>query len=319
MKSIINLGLALIVALSAFAGAAFADDYPNKPITIIVGYSAGGGTDIMARTVAPYLERALGPDAHVVIKNKPGAGGQIGFASVAHAKPDGYTLGTFNLPAALALTYSRNADYGVDSFDYLANVVSDPNTLVVPASSDIKSVDALVEAAKNSGAPMTVALSALGGNDHFAALEFSKAAGIDFNYVPFSGASQARNALMGGHVQVGTMALSQTVQFDEKLRVLTVFSDQPSAFAPDVPTAKSLGYDIEMGSLRGIVAPAGLPEAIKTRLISALKTAFDDPELQKTLKKQGNATRFVSGDAYRVLAQQYYQSAGQLWKESPWK
>ena len=157
---------ALALALSATAALA---DYPEKPIEIIVGYSAGGGTDVMARTVALFLEKELGEGASVVVKNIPGAGGQIGFTEVAQAAPDGYTLGTFNLPAALALTQDREAGYDVTSFSYLANFVEDPNTITVAASSPFRTLDALMEAAKAEPGAITLGLSSLGGNDHFAA------------------------------------------------------------------------------------------------------------------------------------------------------
>jgi len=127
------------LALSLFATAALAD-YPEKPIEVIVGYSAGGGTDVMARTVAKFLEQELGEGASVVIKNMPGAGGQIGFTEVAKATPDGYTLGTFNLPAALALTHDRQADYDVNSYTYLANFGEDPNTITVAAASPFQTL-----------------------------------------------------------------------------------------------------------------------------------------------------------------------------------
>ncbi|BBI64883.1 hypothetical protein HSBAA_61890 [Vreelandella sulfidaeris] len=186
----------------------------------------------MARTVAKYLEEQLGDGATVVVKNMPGAGGQIGFSALASASPDGYTIGTMNLPAALALTYDREADYDVDSFTWLANFVSDPNTLVVPKGSDIATVEDLIAHARDVQGKMPVGLSSLGGNDHFSAIQFAEAADIQLNYVPFNGAAQARSALMGGHVAMGTMAYSQTVGFEEELRVLAVLADERLEQAP---------------------------------------------------------------------------------------
>ncbi|WP_236638176.1 tripartite tricarboxylate transporter substrate binding protein [Mangrovicoccus ximenensis] len=188
----------------------------------------------MARTVGQFLEKELGTS--VVIRNEPGAGGQIGFTNTATAKPDGYTLGTFNLPAALALTYDRKAAYDAESFSYLANFVEDPNTFVVAADSPYQTLDDLLADARENPGAVTVGLSALGGNDHFAAILMQKAAGGEFTLVPFKGAANARTALMGGHVAAGTMALSQTASFGEELRVLAVLADERSDFAPDVPT-----------------------------------------------------------------------------------
>jgi tripartite-type tricarboxylate transporter receptor subunit TctC len=119
------VSLALALAMAPLAARA---EYPEKPVTIIVGYAAGGGTDILARTVAPYVEKYLGNNAKLVIKNVPGAGGQIGFTQVATAAPDGYTIGTFNQPAAAAMTLDRKADYAMDSFTYLVKSLDERHT-----------------------------------------------------------------------------------------------------------------------------------------------------------------------------------------------
>ena len=298
---------------------ALADDYPSKPINVVVGYAAGGGTDVMARTIASYLERYLDGDASVVVRNRPGAGGQIGFSDVAAARADGYTLGTMNLPAALAVTYDRHADYDADSFTWLANFVSDPNTLVVPADSDFHSLQDVIDAADEGQGRLNVALAALGGNDHFTAIMFANAGGIVLNEVPFNGASLARSAIMGGHVNMGTMAYSQTVGFEEELRVLAVFADERLEQAPDVPTAKEQGFDIEMGSFRGIVAPAGLPEDVRISLVTALAEVAQDAEFMATMERQGSPVQFTEGEAYQALAESQDEVARRIWETTPWK
>lgn len=298
---------------------ALADDYPSKPVNVVVGYAAGGGTDVMARTIASYLERYLDGDASVVVRNRPGAGGQIGFSEVAAARADGYTLGTMNLPAALAVTYDRHASYDADSFTWLANFVSDPNTLVVPADSDFHSLQDVIDAADERRGRLTVALAALGGNDHFAAIMFANAGGIELNEVPFNGASLARSAIMGGHVDMGTMAYSQTVGFEDELRVLAVFADERLEQAPDVPTAKEQGFDIEMGSFRGIVAPAGLPEDVRESLVTALAEVAQDAEFMAAMERQGSPVQFTEGEAYQALAESQDEVARRIWETTPWK
>ncbi|MCB1971688.1 MAG: tripartite tricarboxylate transporter substrate binding protein [Geminicoccaceae bacterium] len=311
-----TLAALMLVSLSATPALA---EYPEKPIEIVVGYSAGGGTDVMARTVAQFLEKELGEGAAVVVKNMPGAGGQIGFTEVASADPDGYTLGTFNLPAALALTYDRDADYDVDSFTYLANFVQDPNTIVVSATSDFQTLDDLIAAAKQDPGAITVGLSSLGGNDHFAANMMEQAAGVEFTLVPFKGASMARTAIMGGHVAAGTMTLSQTTSFPDELRVLAILDDERSTFRPDVPTASEQGYDIEMSSLRGIVGPAGLSPDVTERLLQALSAVNDNAEFQSMMAEQGNPLAFVAGDAFADVAKVQNSVAQTIWEETPWK
>src|SRR6056300_2092454 len=123
-------------AMILSAGAALAE-YPEKPIEVIVGYSAGGGTDVMARTTMPFIEKYLGNGASIVVKNMPGASGQIGITEVAQSEPDGYTLGTYNLPGMMARTLDRPSKISADSFTYLANFVNDPNVIVTSKNSGI--------------------------------------------------------------------------------------------------------------------------------------------------------------------------------------
>jgi tripartite-type tricarboxylate transporter receptor subunit TctC len=314
-KTFANL---LVVSVAAITTPAFAE-FPDKPIEIIVGYSAGGGTDVMARTVGKFLEKELGGSASVVVKNVPGAGGQIGFTNVSSAKPDGYTLGTFNLPTALALTHDRKADYGVQSFTYLANFVKDPNTIVVSAASSYNTLKDFLAAAKAKPGAVTVGLASLGGNDHFSAIMMQKAAGVSFAMVPFKGAALARTSLIGGHVQAGTMTLSQTTAYKDQIRVLAVLDDTRSPFRPDVPTAKELGYEVQMSSLRGIVGPAGLPKPVAERLQKALAAVNANPEFQAMMSKQGNPMAFAAGQDFSSLAKAQAEVARQIWETTPWK
>ncbi len=309
-------GFALTTALTPLLARA---EFPDKPIAVVVGYAAGGGTDVLARTVAPYVEKYLGGNAKLVIKNVPGAGGQIGFTQVASAAPDGYTIGTFNLPAAAAMTYDRKADYTMDSFTYLVNMVEDPSTLVVNKESPIKSVADLIAVARKEPGSITVGLASLAGNDHFAALEFAKSAGVELALVPFKGAAPARSALMGGHVKLGTMAFSQTSGFENELRVIGVFSAERMPQAPTIPTVKEQGVNVEMGSLRGFVGPAGIPPEIAKKLTAAFESAFADPSLKAALEKQGAPLRMLSGPAYKALSHQQSEVAKDIWTRVPWK
>lgn len=321
MKKLLGVSLAsaLVVSSAGFSQVASAENYPQKPIEIIVGYSAGGGTDVMARTTASHLEPLLGKDASVIVKNYPGAGGQIGFTKVATADPDGYTLGTMNLPAALALTYDRVAHYNEKSFTWLANFVSDPNTLVVRKDSGITSVKQLIKAANDKHGSMTVGLSSLGGNDHFSAIQFENAAHVKLIHVPFKGAAMARTSIMGGHVDMGTMAFSQVVGFQDQLRILAILSDKRLPQAPEIPTAKELGLNIAMGSYRGIVAPANLPDNIRVKLQKAFDDMSKDPGFRKDMADRGTPVQYLGGKDYESLATEQNKIAGQIWKDTPWK
>lgn len=304
--------------VTAFASSAFAQ-YPEKKIEIIVGYSAGGGTDVMARTVAPFLERYLGDGATVVVKNMPGASGQIGVTEVANADPDGYTLGTFNLPGMMARTLDRKADYSAASFTYLANVVDDPNVVVTAKDSKIQTMQELINAAKTDPGAITVGMSSLGGDDHFFLMRLQGNTGAEFTIAPFKGSAPARTAVMGGHVAMGIFNLSEVLGFREELNILGVATEERSSLADDIPTFSEQGFNVVNGSLRGFVAPLDLPEDVRGALLNAFQKAYDDPEFSKAMLASGNPVKLTLGDDFKALNQEQYNFAKQVWETTPWK
>lgn len=308
---------ALSGAIVLSAGAAIAE-YPEKPIEVIVGYSAGGGTDVMARTAAPFIEKYLGEGASIVVKNMPGASGQIGVTEAATSDADGYTLGTFNLPGMMARTIDREADYDRDSFTYLANVVNDPNVIVTSKNSGLDTLDKLIaEATENPGA-ITVGMSSLGGDDHFALIKLQNATDTEFTIVPFKGSAPARTALLGGHVAMGILNISEVAEFQEELNVLGVATTERSPFAPDLPTFQEQGLDLVNGSMRGFIAPAGLPEDVETKLLNAFTQLESDEEFLAAMKATANPVEVVTGDDFRQLTSDLYDLAKNVWDNTPW-
>lgn len=304
-------------ALALVAGASLAE-YPEKPIEVIVGYSAGGGTDVMARTTAPYLEKYLGDGASVVVKNMPGASGQIGITETAKSKADGYKLGTFNLPGMMARTIDREADYDIDSFTYLANVVNDPNVIVTAKSSGLDTLEKLIAEAKANPGALTIGMSSLGGDDHFALIKFQNLTETEFAVVPFKGSAPARTALMGGHVAMGILNISEVAEFQQELNVLGVAHTERSEFAPDLPTLKEQGVDLVNGSMRGFVAPAGLPEDVEAKLIAAFTQLAGDAEFIEAMKATANPVEVVTGDDFKALTSELYDLAKGVWETTPW-
>jgi tripartite-type tricarboxylate transporter receptor subunit TctC len=304
--------------VAGFTSAAMAE-YPEKKIEIIVGYSAGGGTDVMARTVAPFLERYLGNGATVVVKNMPGASGQIGVTEVANAKPDGYTIGTYNLPGMMARTLDRKAGYSADSFTYLANVVDDPNVIVTAKDSPITTVDKLVEAARKEPGAITVGMSSLGGDDHFFLIRLQNDSQAEYTIVPFKGSAPARTAVMGGHVSIGIFNLSEVLGFRDDLNIVGVARPERSDLAPNVPTFTEQGFKVVSGSMRGFVAPANLPKDVETKLVNAFKKAYQDPEFSKAMLASGNPVSLAAGDDFKVLNQEQFEFARHVWETTPWK
>ncbi|WP_343504182.1 Bug family tripartite tricarboxylate transporter substrate binding protein [Alloyangia pacifica] len=308
---------AIAGALAMSAGAALAE-YPEKPIEVIVGYSAGGGTDVMARTAAPFIEKYLGDGASIVIKNMPGASGQIGVTEAANADPDGYTLGTFNLPGMMARTVDREAGYDRDSFTYLANVVNDPNVIVTAKSTGLDTLDKLLEEAKANPGAVTVGMSSLGGDDHFALIKLQNATDTEFTIVPFKGSAPARTALLGGHVAMGILNISEVAEFQDQLNVLGVATLERSEFAPDLPTFQEQGLDLVNGSMRGFIAPAGLPEDVEAKLINAFSQLSGDQEFLDAMAATANPVEVVTGDDFKQLTSDLYDLAKGVWETTPW-
>ncbi|MDV4168126.1 tripartite tricarboxylate transporter substrate binding protein [Rhodovulum sp. FJ3] len=308
---------AAIGALVLAAGAAQAE-YPEKPIEVIVGYSAGGGTDVMARTTMPFVEKYLGEGSSIVVKNMPGASGQIGITEVAGSDADGYTLGTFNLPGMMARTLDREAGYDRDSFTYLANVVNDPNVIVTSKDSGIETVDDLIAAAKENPFAITVGMSSLGGDDHFLLIKLQKQTETDFTIVPFKGSAPARTAVMGGHVAVGIFNVSEIAKFQGELNVLGIAQAERSDFAPEVATFREQGLDLINGSMRGVVAPAGLPEDVAAKLRDAFEKAAQDPEFIQAMTDTANPVEVVTGEDFRTLTDGLFDLAKETWETTPW-
>lgn len=310
--------LVLAAAILVSASAAFAE-YPEKPITVIVGYSAGGGTDVMARNVAPFVEKYLGEGASVVVKNKPGASGQIGITEVANAKPDGYTIGTYNLPGMMARTLDRKADYSADSFTFLANIVNDPNVIVTSKKTGIETLEALISTAKEAPGSITVGMSSLGGDDHLALTKFMDKTETEFMIVPFKGSAPARTAILGGHVAAGVLNVSEVAKFKGELNVLGIAQKDRSEFAPDVPTMMEQGVDLVNGSMRGFVAPKGMPADVEAKLMAAFEKASQDPELLEKMRATANPVSVALAEDFEKLNGELYDLAKQIWETTPWK
>ncbi|WP_417721547.1 tripartite tricarboxylate transporter substrate binding protein [Salipiger sp.] len=307
----------LIGALVLAAGAARAE-YPEKPVEVIVGFDAGGGTDVMARTAAPFIEKYLGDGASLVVKNVPGASGQIGVTETANASPDGYTIGTYNLPGMMARTLDREAGYSADSFTYLANVVNDPNVIVTARDSGLDTLDKLLEAARAEPGAVTVGMSSLGGDDHFLLTKLQNITGSEFTIVPFKGSAPARTALMGGHVAMGILNVSEVAEFQDSINILGVAMEKRSEFAPDIATFKEQGLELTGGSMRGFVAPAGLPADVEARLIEAFAGLGEDKEFLAAMAATANPVEIKVGPDFEALNAEVLDLARTVWETTPW-
>jgi tripartite-type tricarboxylate transporter receptor subunit TctC len=299
LKSLILAGLAGSTML-ALAGEAMAQDYPNRPITAIVPFTAGGGTDIFARLITPKMAEALGQSIEVV--NRPGASSQIGLTEVANARPDGYTIGFQIFPTSLAyLDPERQSAYTRDSFTPIGPAYEVESVLAVRKDSQFANLAELVEYAKANPGVVTAGTPGVLSTGHLAAIGFQQATDTKLALVNFQGGGPSVTATLGGHVAVGFFSMNELLpQLDTNggnLRALASLSAVDNPYG--VPTATSQGFDIPSYAPDvGIVAPAGLPADIQAALSNALRAALEDPELIKAAKDTGNTVGFQTPEEY---------------------
>lgn len=290
-----------VIFLGGLLLSAYAADYPTKPISLMVAYPAGGSTDIGARVVAALAEKEIGQP--IVVLNKAGAGGQVGWTELARQKPDGYYIGFINLPAinTVILDPERKAIFDMNTFTPIINQVLDPGVVYVKPDSPYKSLKDLIDDAKKRPGEVKAGTTGILGDDHLAILMLEEAASVKFRIVHFDGDSPQVTALMGGQIDVSFLnvgGLTARVKAGQ-LRALVVMDRERSKFYSDVPTSMELGYPTVMSnSTRGIVGPKGLPEPIVKRLQAVFKRAMEDPEHVKNMDKAGLAIKIMLGDEY---------------------
>ncbi|MBO4317117.1 MAG: tripartite tricarboxylate transporter substrate binding protein [Mailhella sp.] len=284
----------MFLAANAFAA------YPEKSVTLIVPYGAGGGTDVTARMLAVDLEKQLGKS--VVVENLGGGAGWIGWGKLAASKPDGYTIGYINVPNIYAgyLNPKMKRAESLNSFTLISNHVTDPCVWVVSAQSPYKSLKELIEAAQKAPGKFSLAAHGFGGDDHLAMMDIEKKTGTSFSVVHNKSTAESRSQLLGGHVDILGANVSEVFRAHKKgeLRVLGVMGEKRSEYLPDVPTFKEQGIDAVWSVSRGIGTPAGLPEDIKQVLTDALFKALTSPEHKEKAQNLGLSLDTATGADY---------------------
>lgn len=282
-------GLSLAAALLGPTGA-HAQDFPSRPLTLVVPFAPGGPTDAMARTLAAALKGPLGQT--VIVENKAGAGGNLGAEAVARAPADGHTLlfGTSGPLAINAFLYSKLGYDPVRSFAPVIRIGHLPNVLVVHPAVPAKDLKDLVALARAPGSKLSYASSGNGASSHLAGVLFNQRAGTDIQHVPYKGTGPALNDLLGGQV---TMTFTDVLTAQPhvqagKLRALGVTTLQRSKALPAVPTLAEQGMaDFDVSVFFGIVAPAATPAPVITRLNAAFVQVLADAEVRGKLAAQG--------------------------------
>ena len=278
------------VVLAALSPVAAAQNYPTKPIRLVVPFPAGGTTDILARAAAQKLSEALGQQ--VVVDNRPGAGGNIGADIVAKSAPDGYTLlmGTVGTHAINPSLYTKMPYDHFKDFVPVVLVAGVPNVLVVTPSLPVNSVQDLIKLAKDKPGQINFASSGSGTSIHLSGELFKTMTGVEMTHVPYKGSSPALTDLMGGQVQLMFDNLPSALPQIRggKLRALAVTSTKRAPALPDVPTMAESGLPgFEASSWFGVLAPAGTPPAVVTRINTEINKWLQSPEAREQLLGQG--------------------------------
>ena len=270
---------------------ATAQDYPNKPIRMVVPYPPGGATDVIGRVMAQKLSTALGQQ--VVVDNRGGAAGSIGAAAVAKSAPDGYTLmtGALTSHSISAVLYGATVGFDIDkSFAPISIVGTVPLVFVVNPTVKANTLGELIALAKASPGSITFASAGNGSPQHLAGELFQRVAGVKMLHVPYKGSGPAMTDLVGGQVQsmIETAPAAQALIKGGKLRALATTTREPVGTLPGVPTAGQSGLkDFEVSSMFGIVAPAGTPAPVIAKISAALKEILAQQEVKDNLLAQG--------------------------------
>ena len=290
--------------------------WPTRHITMIVPFPPGGQADLAARPVAAALEKFLG--RAVVVENRTGAGGAIGNAAVARAKPDGYmllmTLSSLAVLPEADRLFDRQPAYEVSQLAPVARVLADPTLLAVPAKAPWKTLNDFVEDAKQRPGQIPYGSSGNYGTLHIAMEMFAVEAGIKLLHVPFRGAGPAVTALLGDQVQALASAPGVLKPYvnNGTMRVLANWGAERVPAFPDLPTFRELGYpNVEFYIWAGLFAPQGMPEPIMTRLREGMRHVMNDPDVIRIFENAGSPpayqdapefARFVEADSARLIA-----------------
>lgn len=318
-RSILVLALMLILALAVGCNKPAAEEpeitYPEKPIDMIIVWSAGGGSDLAARLIGDYAAQELGQP--FTYRNVTGANGAIGWGEAAQAKPDGYTVAnlTFDVLTNQAM---GQTPVKYDDFDLLCQFTVQPIGVFVPEKSPYMSLEELLNAAAENPNEITMATTPLGGFFHQgAALLENVSEGARFNVVPYTGSAEIIAALAGGNTDAGIQTLTGMEQYLEEgsMRLLAVLTENRLASFPDVPTAKELGYEVIHESWRGFGVPKGTPQEVKDILVAAFEKAFNNPEFQEKAIKAKLDLVYTGPEEFKSALDYQYPNVENILKQ----
>lgn len=311
VKRLNFLCILVAVSLFLFMSMAAAGDYPTKPVKLIINFAPGGTSDFQARTLIQKAEKVLGQP--IVAVNKTGAGGTIGVSEVSRAKPDGYTIGTCNMPALCIIPQMRKLPYDpFKSFTHICQALPYEYAVMVRSDAPWKTWEELVKHIKENPGTVTYGSVGTGTTNHLTMVRIEKKVGLNWIHVPFKGGTRETAALLGANVACINNTKVSVVSSVRagKIRLLMITSNNRWGFAPDVPTMPEKGFDFYQESYMSIIAPAGIPEEARAKLEKAFKVAVEDPGVKKASAKMYLSPEFKTGKEYAATVKRLYNEWG---------
>jgi tripartite-type tricarboxylate transporter receptor subunit TctC len=310
--------IALLFASLLFAGLAAAQQFPDRPIKIIVPFGPGGFTDVAARILQKEMAPALGQS--IIIENKPGAGSTIGTAEVSKAKPDGYTLVMISTAHVISPHLYKQMPYDpIRDFTPVMKLAEGPYVLVVHPTLNVKTVGELIALARQQPGKIDYASSGNGSAQHLVGALFTTMAAADLNHVPYKGSNQAMNDLIGGQVKVSFVGVPNALPNlnSGKLKALGVSTRKRYAELPDVPTIEEAGvrgYDATIWL--GLLAPPGTPREIVQKLNAEITKVLSSPDARKLMASAGVDVATSSPEDFSRLMRSELDRWGKVVKET---
>ncbi len=275
-----------------------ADNYPSGPVSVIVPYSAGGGTDLVARALVDAAKDNF--PKNIAVENRTGGGGAVGMSYGANAKADGSVITMVTVELVTLPHTGTGAGLYYDQFKPIMMVNSAYSAVTVEADSPYDTLNEFLEAAKKTKKTMRVGNSGVGAIWHLAAAGLAKTAGVSFNHIPFDGAAPAITSLLGGHIDAVTVSYAEVVSQVKagNLKVLAVLAPERIPATPDLPTAKELGYDVAIGTWRGLGVPKDTPQPIADKIYSIFSKAAASEGFVKFMNSSNNVVDIMDSASY---------------------
>jgi tripartite-type tricarboxylate transporter receptor subunit TctC len=298
--------IALAAALAALGASGAQADFPERTITLISPFNAGGGNDTVARLLASELEKEL--DTNVVVKNSTGAGGTIGAAEAANARPDGHTLGHLAIGPVTTQPHLRELTYDIDSWAPVCMTYQSPVVLTVTKDSGIDTVDDLIAQARDGG--VVYGSPGPGSIPHISAFAVANAYGVEFKHLPHSGGAEIAKSMMSGHVDLLSDVASNVALFDLK-PIAALHPERLEGF-PDVPTMSELGHPLEFSIWFGLFAPKDTPDDVVRTLSDACEAATGTDAFAAGMERIDSPVAFMPAAEFAAFVASDYEKNGEL-------